>query len=125
MEMDIERIVSQPSCMVYYAHNSDTVTDGFRYFTTGQKMSSRKGAWYGTQCLSKQNLLLAIHMRFFPALEFLTKYLDDLRLREGNIFFASSDWAIGWRSFIDGAIEEGTRAALAVRRDLQKVPKPL
>jgi monoamine oxidase len=51
----------------------------------------------------------------------VTKYLDDLRARHGNVFFASSDWAVGWRSFIDGAIEEGTRAALDVRRDLLKV----
>lgn len=41
-----------------------------------------------------------------------------MRARQGNIFFASSDWALGWRSFIDGAIEEGTRAGLAVRNDL-------
>lgn len=41
-----------------------------------------------------------------------------MRARQGNIFFASSDWALGWRSFIDGAIEEGTRAALEVRNDL-------
>lgn len=32
--------------------------------------------------------------------------------------FANSDWALGWRSFIDGAIEEGTRAALEVRKEL-------
>jgi hypothetical protein len=32
---------------------------------------------------------------------------------------ANSDWAVGWRSFIDGAIEEGSRAALAVQRDLR------
>lgn len=56
--------------------------------------------------------------RFFPAPRYLNKYLDVLRAREGNIFFHSSDWALGWRSFIDGAIEEGTRAALAVRLDI-------
>ncbi|KAM3428026.1 hypothetical protein MY4824_009092 [Beauveria thailandica] len=38
--------------------------------------------------------------------------------RGGNIFFASSNWASGWRSFIDGAIEEGTRAAASVQADL-------
>jgi monoamine oxidase len=53
----------------------------------------------------------------------VTKYLDELRARHGNVFFASSDWAVGWRSFIDGAIEEGTRAALDVRRDLLKVKR--
>ncbi|XWX02399.1 hypothetical protein V2A60_010436 [Cordyceps javanica] len=55
---------------------------------------------------------------FFSAPGFLTSHFDDLRARQGNIFFASSDWASGWRSFIDGAIEEGTRAAASVRADL-------
>lgn len=41
-----------------------------------------------------------------------------MRDRHGNIFFACSDWASGWRSFIDGAIEEGARAAVSVRADL-------
>ncbi|KAN0091799.1 putative polyamine oxidase [Hyaloscypha variabilis] len=57
---------------------------------------------------------------FFPGKEFVTKYLEKLRARHGNIFFASSDWAVGWRSFIDGAIEEGTRAAFDVHRDLRQ-----
>ncbi|KAH8587350.1 hypothetical protein B0O99DRAFT_400695 [Bisporella sp. PMI_857] len=55
---------------------------------------------------------------FFPGKEFITTYLDALRERQGNIFFANSDWAVGWRSFIDGAIEEGTRAGRDVTRDL-------
>lgn len=41
-----------------------------------------------------------------------------MQARHGNIFFACSDWASGWRSFIDGAIEEGGKAAIAVRADL-------
>jgi len=57
---------------------------------------------------------------FFSPPTFLTKFLESLRARQGNIFFASADWALGWRSFIDGAIEEGTRAAFAVRKDLAK-----
>ena len=57
--------------------------------------------------------------RFFPSPGFITKSLEDLRARQGNVFFANSDWAVGWRSFIDGAIEEGSRAALAVQRDLR------
>lgn len=48
-----------------------------------------------------------------------TKYLDDLRKRQGNIVFASADWAIGWRGFIDGAIEDGARAAMEVKKELQ------
>jgi monoamine oxidase len=37
-----------------------------------------------------------------------------MRASTKNIVFACSDWATGWRSFIDGAIQEGTRAAAAV-----------
>ncbi|KAL1636024.1 hypothetical protein SLS56_001376 [Neofusicoccum ribis] len=55
---------------------------------------------------------------FFSPPRLLADHLDDLRARHGNVFFASSDWAAGWRSFIDGAIEEGTRAALAVKTEL-------
>ncbi|KAM3541827.1 hypothetical protein ARSEF1564_005258 [Beauveria bassiana] len=55
---------------------------------------------------------------FFPAPGLLASHFEELRARQGNIFFASSDWASGWRSFIDGAIEEGTRAAASVRADL-------
>lgn len=40
-----------------------------------------------------------------------TRYLQALGAREGNIFFASADSANGWRGFIDGAIEGGSRAA--------------
>jgi hypothetical protein len=54
---------------------------------------------------------------------FGTTYLDALRTRQGNVLFANSDWAMGWRGFIDGAIEEGSRAALAVQDEL-KPSKP-
>ncbi|CAK1366699.1 unnamed protein product [Cercospora beticola] len=56
---------------------------------------------------------------FFSPPGLVTESLDDMRARQGNIFFASSDWAVGWRSFIDGAIEEGTRAAFNVIQDLK------
>jgi hypothetical protein len=39
------------------------------------------------------------------------KYLDELRKRHGNVLFGSADWALGWRAFIDGAIEDGGRVA--------------
>ncbi|KAG9664038.1 monoamine oxidase N, partial [Aureobasidium melanogenum] len=57
---------------------------------------------------------------FFSPPGLVTEHLEDLRAPQGNIYFANSDWAVGWRSFIDGAIEEGTRAALAVKQDLDK-----
>lgn len=58
--------------------------------------------------------------RFFPRPGLLTDHLGDMRATQGNIIFACSDWALGWRSFIDGAIEEGTRAAMAVRSSLSE-----
>lgn len=63
--------------------------------------------------------------RFFSPPKLVTNHLDDLRARQGNVFFANSDWAVGWRSFIDGAIEEGTRAAKAVKQDLSKAKSKL
>jgi monoamine oxidase len=58
--------------------------------------------------------------RFFSRPGLLTDHLGDMRATQGNIIFACSDWALGWRSFIDGAIEEGTRAAMAVRSSLSE-----
>lgn len=46
-----------------------------------------------------------------------------MRANQGNIVFACSDWALGWRSFIDGAIEEGTRAAMVIRASLAERPR--
>ncbi|KAL4898058.1 hypothetical protein BDV59DRAFT_190006 [Aspergillus ambiguus] len=55
---------------------------------------------------------------FFSPPQLLSTSLDALRARHGNVLFANSDWAVGWRSFIDGAIEEGTRAAMTVTEEL-------
>ncbi|SMR61915.1 unnamed protein product [Zymoseptoria tritici ST99CH_1E4] len=60
---------------------------------------------------------------FFSAPGFLAKHLEHMRERHGNVLFANSDWAVGWRSFIDGAIEEGTRVALEVREELAMAAK--
>lgn len=54
---------------------------------------------------------------FFSPPGLLADHLDDMRKRHGNVVFANSDWALGWRSFIDGAIEEGTRAAFEIRTE--------
>lgn len=43
-----------------------------------------------------------------------TKYLAALREPHGRVHFAGADWAMGWRGFIDGAIESGTRVAQQV-----------
>ena len=47
---------------------------------------------------------------WYPA-GFLTKYLAELQKRHGHVLMASADWASGWRSFIEGAIEQGSLAA--------------
>ena len=66
---------------------------------------------------------------WYPA-GFLTKYLVELQKRHGNVFMASADWASGWRSFIEGAIEQGTLAANTVMNELgvsgaNRAPEPL
>jgi monoamine oxidase len=50
-----------------------------------------------------------------------TKYLQALRERHGNVFFASSDSSFGWRGFIDGAIDDGGRVAKIVHDELRAV----
>lgn len=47
------------------------------------------------------------------------KHLEALQQRAGNVLFANSDWAVGWRGFIDGAIERGALAAYDVSFDLR------
>ncbi|TAQ90118.1 hypothetical protein B7494_g1558 [Chlorociboria aeruginascens] len=55
---------------------------------------------------------------FFPSPTLTASHVSALRNPNYNIHFASSDWALGWRSFIDGAIDEGGRAAVEVGREL-------
>lgn len=50
---------------------------------------------------------------------YATKYQEELQSRHGNIFFASADWARGWRAAIDGALEQGFCNAQSVSRELQ------
>lgn len=54
--------------------------------------------------------------------DFAFRYQEGLRRRAGNVLFASADWALGWRGFIDGAIEEGTRVAFEVKNKLLSSP---
>ncbi|MEM8532375.1 MAG: NAD(P)/FAD-dependent oxidoreductase [Chloroflexota bacterium] len=42
--------------------------------------------------------------------------LPDLIKAEGQVFFAGADIALGWRGYIDGAIESGIRAARQVKK---------
>lgn len=49
---------------------------------------------------------------------YLTKYLAELQKRHGNVIMANSDWASGWRSFIEGAMEQGALAADTVMNEI-------
>lgn len=48
----------------------------------------------------------------------MSKYLVALQQDHGRVLMASSDWADGWRGFIDGAIERGGVAAKDVKERL-------
>lgn len=50
----------------------------------------------------------------------MTKYQEELQSRQGNVFFASADWAHGWRAAIDGALEQGTIAAHQAMTELRE-----
>lgn len=49
----------------------------------------------------------------------MSKYQDELQKRHGSIFFASGDWAHGWRASIDGAMEQGSLCAIEALRELR------
>jgi len=57
---------------------------------------------------------------FCAAPAMATTSLKALQEPHGRVFMANSDWAQGWRGFIDGAIEQGARAASTVKFALQK-----
>jgi lysyl oxidase-like protein 2/3/4 len=46
--------------------------------------------------------------------EGMAHHISALQQPHGLIFFASADWAKGWRSFIDGALESGKKAARSI-----------
>ncbi|KAG5655100.1 hypothetical protein KAF25_000223, partial [Fusarium avenaceum] len=50
----------------------------------------------------------------------MSKWLSELQKPHGRVLFASADWANGWRGFIDGAIERGVTAGMAVERRLSQ-----
>ncbi|ODM19972.1 hypothetical protein SI65_04958 [Aspergillus cristatus] len=53
--------------------------------------------------------------------EFMTKYQEELQSRHGRVFFASADWAHGWQAAIDGALEQGSQAALQVVKEIREM----
>ena len=46
--------------------------------------------------------------------QFASTYLEALQENHGNVWFASADWADGWKGFIDGAFEQGAFVAQKV-----------
>jgi len=50
---------------------------------------------------------------------YTSTYLQELQKPHGKVFFASADTADGWRGFVDGAVERGSRAAGDVARLLR------
>lgn len=50
----------------------------------------------------------------------MSKYSEALQQTHGRVVMASADWANGFAGFVDGAIEQGTRAASEVARGLGK-----
>jgi monoamine oxidase len=53
----------------------------------------------------------------------MSKYQDELQSRHGSVFFASGDWAHGWRASIDGALEQGALNGIQILRELHEVDK--
>ncbi|KAF2651157.1 flavin-containing amine oxidase [Lophiostoma macrostomum CBS 122681] len=51
--------------------------------------------------------------------DFACKYLSALQQPQGNIHFANADWSDGWRGWIDGAVEAGTRVAFTLDQQLR------
>jgi lysyl oxidase-like protein 2/3/4 len=44
-----------------------------------------------------------------------SRSVQELQKADGRVFFASADWADGWRGFVDGAIESGQKSANDVK----------
>jgi monoamine oxidase len=57
---------------------------------------------------------------FAAAPKWATRNLEALQKPHGRVFMANADWAQGWRGFIDGAIEQGARAAAVTKRAFQQ-----
>lgn len=50
------------------------------------------------------------------------KYLEELQKPHARIIFANTDWADGWRGFIDGAIKRGQASVQGILRLLEPGP---
>ena len=89
------------------------VQKAVRYFLPDAEVSEIEGHDWNTDPYS-----LGTWCMYPPGL--LTSSLPALQRPEGNLYFATSDIASGWRGFIDGAIESGVVAAEAAAKRLQE-----
>lgn len=48
----------------------------------------------------------------------MSKYCEALQQAHGKVFMASADWAKGCAGFVDGAIEQGAKAAMETMKAL-------
>lgn len=92
-------------------NDDDAVRDAVRdYVPDAELVESFRYDWNrdpysrGTWCMYRPNVL--------------TRDLRELQRSQGNVHFAGSDIADGWRGFIDGAIESGLRVAQRVAKQL-------
>ncbi|KAF2026652.1 FAD/NAD(P)-binding domain-containing protein [Setomelanomma holmii] len=100
-EQDINKTRNAVSALFTPRHYANATPDIKRLvFHNWSKDEFAKGAW------------------FFAPPGLLSAHLDDMRARHGNVLFVNSDRALGWRSFNDGAIEEGSRVGREVRGEV-------
>lgn len=114
----VERLV----CTDDQKYRPNTMINSINRFSiTGRGTSSLKAHGKGSKWCKQTHKANANLPRVWyrPGME--VKYLKALQRRQGPILFANSDWAEGaWRSFIDGAIQSGTDAAVIVSRELRE-----
>jgi pseudooxynicotine oxidase len=94
-------------------NNNDAVSDAVqRYLPDAQLIESFGYDWNldpyskGTWCMYRPNVF--------------TQDFEELRQAEGRLHFAGGDIALGWRGFIDGAIETGMTTAKAVHEQISQ-----
>ncbi|KAJ9132623.1 Amine oxidase [Pleurostoma richardsiae] len=97
---------AHPGVHLQPEENMDETLAAWRDLLAGHKVDIRRVVFHNWH---KDEFALGAWEWLRPNMS--TKYLDPLRARHGNVLFGSADWAMGWRGFIDGAIEDGGRVA--------------
>ena len=100
-----------------HLHPEDDIEDTKRAFTAFADMDIRRIVFHNW---SKDPYAKGAWEWLRPGMLSKKHYLDALRRKQGNIHFASADWAYLWRGFIDGGIEDGARVAMEIQTDLRK-----